>query len=171
MGPYLVVKTMCKAAALEVQLLLAAAKQAQHAENDMSQADRKATVEFNNENISLLESEAAERKAMAAEEAYGDEIRLALYAGRIEKDKAKYFDMAEDAYKEALERLAAANASLDDAGSQLSEIDAKWAKMESHAVKSVPIIRQFKPTAVQVREIPPDAVKFKYNFSTRTAAQ
>ena len=68
-------------------------------------------------------------------------------------------------------RLAAANASLDDAGSQLSEIDAKWAKMESHAVKSVPIIRQFKPTAVQVREIPPDAVKFKYNFSTRTAAQ
>jgi len=169
--PFLDVKTMCKAAAPEVQLLLAAAKQAQHAENDMSQADRKATVEFNNENISLMESEAAERKAMAAEEAYGEEISLALYAGRIEKDKAKYFDMAEDAYKEALERLAAANASLDDAGSQLSEIDAKWAKMESHAVKSVPIIRQFKPTAVQVREIPPDAVKFKYNFSTRTAAQ
>jgi hypothetical protein len=102
--PFLDVKTLCKAAAPEVQLLLAAAKQAQHAENDVSQADRKATVEFNNENISLMESEAAERKAMAAEEAYGDEINLALYAGRIEKDKAKYFDMAEDAYKEALER-------------------------------------------------------------------
>ena len=69
-------------------------------------------------------------------------------------------------------RLAAANASLDDAGSQLSEIDAKWAKMESQAqVKSAPIIRQFKPTAAQMREIPPDAVKFTINFGTRTAAQ
>ena len=69
-------------------------------------------------------------------------------------------------------RLAAANESLDDAGSQLSKIDAKWAKMESQAqVKSAPIIRQFKPTAAQMREIPPDAVKFTINFGTRTAAQ
>jgi len=163
--PFVEMRTMCKAVVPSVQLFLAAAKEAHHTENATSQADLEATVAFNNENISLMESEAAERKAMAAEEAYGEEISLALYAGQIAANKVKYFNMAEDAYKTALESLAAANASLDNAGSQLSEIDAKWAKMESQAqVKSVPIIRQFKPTAAQMREISPDAVKFTFNF-------
>jgi len=67
--------------------------------------------------------------------------------------------------------VAAANAILEKAGSQLLEIDTKWVQMESQAqVKSVPIIRQFKPTAAQMREIPQDAVKFRFNFSSRKAA-
>ena len=171
--PFQDMKSMSKAAAPSVQLMLAAVKEVRQSENAQSQAEKLATVEFNNANVALLASEAAERKTMASEEAYVLKMKEGKYMANINAEKQVPLDQAKAAVEKGREFIKKIDALLEEQ----SRVHAVPVVEDSVAPDSVATPHQQKVVRyfplVRRRNVPkrssatkPD-YKFTYNFDIK----
>ena len=171
--PFQDMKSMSKAAAPSVKLLLAAVEEVHQSENAQSQADKLATVEFNNANVALLASEAAECKTMASEEAYVLKMKEGKYMANINAEKQEPLDQAKAAVEKGREFIKKINALLEEQ----SRVHAVPVVEESAASSSVAtphrqkVVRYFP--LVRRRNVPKRSsaakpnYKFTYNFDIK----
>jgi len=171
--PFQDMKSMSKAAAPSVQLMLAAVKEVRQSENAQSQAEKLATVEFNNANVALLASEAAERKTMASEEAYVLKMKEGKYMANINAEKQVPLDQAKAAVEKGREFIKKIDALLEEQ----SRVHAVPVVEDSAAPDSVATPHQQKVVRyfplVRRRNVPKRSsatkpnYKFTYNFDIK----
>jgi myosin heavy subunit len=168
--PYQALKLMCKAASPAVQLLIGASKEAHHCENTVSQANLESTIAFNEANISLMATEAHERKLMQAEEAYSIKLVEGRFMTNINKEKQKHMIDAEAALEKGREFARKIDALIEEqqrvhAAPIVEESAADSAAVPHHqkVVRYFPLVRK--------RNIPKPAskpnYKFTYNFDIK----
>jgi myosin heavy subunit len=171
-GPFASYRNCVLSCLPEARGLIARAFSAQAAECNQSASNKAATISFLQENIHLAQRESDERRQARTEDDYATLIAFARFGEKIVSLKAEAMREADSAHKQALERYAAVNEVVDGLAAKTAEVDARWTKMqEGGTVRSVPLVRQYKATAMPFNPPSKDAYKFRYSFTYKGSSE